>query len=287
MNTPVEQAPAKINLGLKVLGRRPDGYHDILSVFQTLDLCDGLRFEPLAAGRTELVCNAPGVPAGPENLAWRAAEALRRATGATHGVRIGLEKRIPAGAGLGGGSSDAAATLRGLNRMWGLGLPGERLAELAAGLGSDVPFFLTRGTAVVTGRGERIRPILWEGDFRYVLVYPKFQVSTGWAYRNLKIALTETSGYISFLNSVKESGRVCPADLFAHLENDFLPLLETAYPEVGQILDALAASGALARSVSGSGSTLYGVFEAEGQALEAAAALRARGYPVYLCRPGL
>ena len=173
MNRTVEIAPAKLNLGLRILGRRPDGYQDIVSVLLTVDLCDRLVFTPAPPGETRVFCDNPDLPGGPENLVHRAVEILRRATGAGHGVRVDLNKRIPMGAGLGGGSSNAATALRALDRLWGLDLRPERLAALAAELGSDVPFFLTGGTAVVTGRGERIRPVDWEGDFWYVLVYPR------------------------------------------------------------------------------------------------------------------
>ena len=212
-------------------------------------------------------------------------EALRAATGTNRGIRVILEKRIPVGAGLGGGSSDAAAVLRALDRIWMLNLSPERLQILAGELGSDVPFLLRGGTAVVTGRGDRHRHITWQGDFHYVLVHPGFQVLSGWAYHNLKIGLTEGSKYISFLSSIEENEELRPDVLFGCLENDFLSLLEATYPEVEPALKALEASGALACSLSGSGSTLYGVYWEGGQAAEAARGLRDRGYRVSLCRP--
>ncbi len=285
MNRAIENAYAKINLGLKVLRRRADGYHDILSIFQTLDLHDRVIFESAGRGETEIICDDPEIPTGSGNLVFQAVEALRAATGTDRGVRVILEKRIPVGAGLGGGSSDAAAALRALDRMWMLNLPPERLQVLAGELGSDVPFLLKVGTAVVTGRGERYRRISWQGDFHYVLVHPGFQVLSGWAYQNLKIGLTEGSKYISFLNSIEEYGELRPDVLFGCLENDFLPLLKATYPEVEPALRALEASGALACSLSGSGSTLYGVYEEGEQAAEAARGLRDRGYRVSLCRP--
>jgi len=278
------RACAKINLGLKVMGRRADGYHDILSVFQTLDLYDLLIFEPAGLGRIEIVCDDAGMPTGRENLIYRAVEALWGRLQKPPGVRVTLEKRIPVGAGLGGGSSDAAATLVTLNRVWALRLPEADMHALAGQLGSDVPFFLRHGTAIVTGRGERLRYVPWCEAVHYVLVYPGFQVSSGWAYRNLKIRLTETSKYVNLLRSAGDKG-ICSAMLLGCLENDFLPLLAETYPEVGPILDALKASGASACSLSGSGSTLYGVFEARRRAEDAAADFRAKGYQVTLCRP--
>ena len=285
MERTVENAHAKINLGLEVLRRREDGYHDILSVFQTLDLHDRLIFEGAGGGKTEILCDDPEVPTGRENLVFRAVEALREATGAALGVRVVLEKQIPSGAGLGGGSSDAAAVLRALNRAWSLNLSGERLRALAGELGSDVPFFLKRGTAVVTGRGERLRYISWEADVSYVLVTPGFQISSGWAYRNSEFALTERSRYINFFGSIDEDEGICPAGLFGCLENAFLPLVKATYPEVENILKALASSGAAACSLSGSGSTLYGVFWEGSRASAAAERLAAFGYRVTICRP--
>ena len=284
MDEGVERAYAKINLGLKVLDRRPDGYHDILSVFQTVDLCDSLRFEPLAAGCTEIVCSGLPVPSGPENLVHRAVEVLRAATGVRKGVRVFLEKRIPMGAGLGGGSSDAAAALRVLNRSWSLALSRGELHRLAGRLGSDVFFFLNPGTAVVSGRGEQVRYVPWAEEVFYLLVNPGFEVSTQWAYRNLKIGLTERSAYISFMGST-EGREIRASRLFACLENDFMPLLAATYPEVERIRSALDRYGPLACSLSGSGSTLYGVFRDAKQSREAEAGLRDLGYQVVLCRP--
>ena len=284
MDRVVEISPAKVNLGLKILRRRPDGFHDIVSVLQTVDLCDRLVFTPAAPGETLVRADRPDVPAGPENLVYRAVEILRRATGARNGVRVDLVKRIPAGAGLGGGSSNAATALRALDRLWGTCLGPERLASLAAELGSDVPFFLTGGTAVVTGRGERIRPVDWEGDFWYVLVYPGFPVSTAWAYRNVRIGLTDSAAYGTFLDFAEKSGRICAGRLFACLENDFLPLVVAAGGDVARILAALAARGAVACSVSGSGSTLFGVFREASQASAAVGLVQGRGRRVYLCR---
>lgn len=284
MHRLIEIAPAKLNLGLKVLRRREDGYHDIVSVLQTVDLCDRLTFTPAAAGETLVRCDHPDVPAGPENLVARAVAVLRRETGVDRGVRVDLDKRIPTGAGLGGGSSNAAATLRALDRRWGLRLGPERLSGLAAELGSDVPFFLTGGTAIATGRGERIRPVDWQDEFWYVLVYPGFPVSTARAYQNVRIGLTDTGAYGTFLDFAEKSGRICAGRLFACLENDFLPLVEAAGGGVARILEALAAGGAVVCSVSGSGSTLFGVFREARQASAAVARVQGRGRRVYLCR---
>ena len=173
-------APAKINWTLEVLGRRPDGYHEVRTVLQTVDLCDRVRVSP--AADLELVLAGPIGQAGAplnampssENLAYRAAALLRdRAGGRSLGARIELEKAIPAGAGLGGGSSDAAATLRALDRLWGLSLPPAELARLGARLGADVPFFLFGGTALGRGRGDEVTPLADVASRRFLLVVPR------------------------------------------------------------------------------------------------------------------
>ena len=150
------KAHAKVNLTLEVLGRREDGYHDIVSIMQTIDLRDTLRLEP--ADTITLHCDRVDL-LSPDNLALKAANLLRKVTGCDKGARITLQKEIPVAAGLGGGSSDAAATLQGLNLLWELGLSVDGLMSLAMQLGSDVPFFMRGGTAMASGRGERIRPL--------------------------------------------------------------------------------------------------------------------------------
>ncbi|MSS72524.1 MAG: 4-(cytidine 5'-diphospho)-2-C-methyl-D-erythritol kinase [Candidatus Latescibacteria bacterium] len=281
-------AYAKLNLGLKVLGRRPDGYHDILSVFQTIDLCDRLTFEEISAGQTEVVCSDPGLPAGPENLVYRAVEALRGATGLDRGVRVSLTKAIPVGAGLGGGSADAAAVLRILNRAWGQGMPDRRLQELALGIGSDVPFFLRNGTAVVSGRGEVLRYVSWPSEVHYLLIHPLFQVSTGWAYGQvsgrINLTLTSRSKYVKLINSIVD-GPICVRDLFACIENDFEPVVAEAWPALGELRRALQETGADACCMTGSGSVLYGVFFDAAAADRATVALRKGGCRVFPCRP--
>ena len=277
----VEYAYAKLNLGLRILGRRSDGFHDILSVFQTVDLCDRLVFEPAAQGRIILSCDDADLPAGPENLVYRAVLAFRSYTGMDRGVEIAIEKRIPMAAGLGGGSSDAAA--RVLNRVWDAGLSGEALREIGASIGSDVPFFVRqKGTAVVSGRGEHVRYVPWSGDVVYVLVCPGFQVGTGWAFANYKKTLTGHGDYDSFINFAKD---LPVSGFFERIENDFLPLIVQSYPETCGILSRLTDAGAIAASMSGSGSTLYGVFESRDAAEAVWARFRSDRFRAFLCCP--
>jgi 4-diphosphocytidyl-2-C-methyl-D-erythritol kinase len=278
-----EKAYAKINLGLKILRKRADGYHDILTVMQNVDLCDVLVFEERESG-IEIACSCATVPEGPDNLVHRAADRLRREIGCDRGVWIGMEKRIPIGAGLGGGSSDAAATLRGLCRLWNLEVASEKLYELAASLGSDVPFFLRSGTAIASGCGELLQVVSATEPAFYVLVYPGFPISTGWAYRNLKMPLTFEGKYINFIVSLRDTGVLSKA-CYPCIENDFSRLVETHHPAVKDIRERLTALGAFKASLSGSGSTVYGIFEHGEKAKVAAEKMQEPGWEVFLCRP--
>ncbi len=283
----VEYANAKINLGLKILGPRRDGFHDILSVFQTIDLCDRLVFRPAARGRIVLACDDPALSVGPENLVHEAVVAFRDYTGMDRGVEIALEKRIPMGAGLGGGSSDAAAVLRVLNRMWEAGLSRRELRDIGATLGSDVPFFVRKnGTAIVRGRGEKLRYVPWSADVVYALVCPGFEVPTGWAYANYRKPLTVYGDYAKFLNSVNFDD-LPVSDLLCHIENDFLPLVAQTHPETREILSRLTDAGAVVASMSGSGSTLYGAFTSRPVAEAVWARFKAEDFRVFLCCPAV
>ena len=277
------KAPAKLNLGLKVLDKRVDGYHNIHSIFQTINLFDELTFELVDEPGIEVVCAT--LPTGQDNLVFRAAEAMQKLNGHKKGIRITLTKGIPIGAGLGGGSSDAASAILTLNSLWELDLSVDQTLAVAESLGSDVPFFLSGGTAVVSGKGEQIQFFDWRDDLHYVLVYPDFKVSSGWAYQNLRIGLTVPSEYSRFLNSVEESGKCRLDRLLACLVNDFLPLLESRFPAVKSVLHELDQSGAATCSLSGSGSTLYGIFRDLSQAESAVESLKHLGHPVYLCHP--
>ncbi|MBI2853369.1 MAG: 4-(cytidine 5'-diphospho)-2-C-methyl-D-erythritol kinase [Chloroflexi bacterium] len=163
------KAPAKVNLTLEILGKRHDGYHEVRSLMQAIDLCDSIMFEP--AEGVSLVCNEPELQSD-DNLVLKAADLLGRAAGCNQGARITLQKNIPWAAGLGGGSSDAAATLKALNQLWRLGLTPSELARLGARLGSDVPFFIYGGLALAEGRGEKISPFLFRPDNWFVLLVP-------------------------------------------------------------------------------------------------------------------
>jgi 4-diphosphocytidyl-2-C-methyl-D-erythritol kinase len=187
---------AKVNLGLHVLAKRADGFHDIETILQTIDLRDRIRITPLEEKRIEVRCDRPEVPSGPENLVHRAAQLILSEHEVPGGCRIEIDKRIPAGAGLGGGSGNAAVTLLGLNRLWDLNMSREDHLRMAARLGSDVPFFLEGGTALAEGRGERLTPLRLVPDFWLVLVKPAISISTAWAYGRVKIPLTLNSKFV-------------------------------------------------------------------------------------------
>ena len=279
----VERAGAKINLGLKILGKRPDGYHEILSVAQGIDLADVLRFRP--AERSALTCTVADIPVDGDNLVLRAmALFAQRAPVPCRPFSVHLEKNIPVGAGLGGGSADAAATLRALNALHGSPLDAEDLRALAAQLGSDIPFLIEGGTAVMRGRGEVLEPLGWQGDVWYVLVYPGVAVGTAWAYGQIRAALTDPNRYINFVDSLS-GGCVDCWELMEVLENDFLPVVESAYPIVAMLRSHLDRAGACATSMSGSGSTVYGLFDDRNAALKAQRELRAQGHRSFFCQP--
>ena len=277
----IETAYAKINLGLSILGRRPGGYHSLLSIFQTVDLADTLELSlSVAPG---LSFDAPGIPFGKENLVLKAEE-LVRTYFAVPEVRFLLDKKIPVGAGLGGGSSDAAASLRGLVRIHRLSWTDDSLRAHAAEIGSDVPFFIAGGTAVVSGRGEVIESVRWPFAFAYVLVYPGFPVSTAWAYRQLGAIGKNTEPYREMTESLK-SGRLERKAFFAALGNDFEEPVFRSYPALGRIKNQLMENGASAAVMSGSGSTMTGIFEDMEEARHAAENLARPEWAVFTVRP--
>jgi 4-diphosphocytidyl-2-C-methyl-D-erythritol kinase len=243
-----------VNLALEVLGRRADGYHEVATVMQTVELCDRVVLEDIDA--LELATTAPGVPTDASNLALRAALGLRERAGLDRGVRITLDKQIPVAAGLGGGSTDAAAVLLGLNRLWGLRWPTARLAEVAVALGMDVPFFLRGGAAFATGRGEKLEAMRGAA-MALVLVNPRYASSTAEAYGRLTPAMytdgTRARATATALGA-KRVERVA-GSLYNALEAAILPV----QPEIGRMKAALLAGGALGALMSGSGPTVFGI----------------------------
>jgi len=268
------RSPAKINLFLEPVRKRPDGYHELVTVMQTVDLCDEVEVEVGCAGRgIELRCDRSDVPAGPENLAWRAAEAFAAESGTEPGVRIGITKRIPVGGGLGGGSSNAAVTLLGLNELSGRPLARRRLARAAASVGSDVAFFLYGGTALCTGRGERVKVLRPAPEFWAVLVMPPISVSTMETYDRLNLGLTNRRSIGRMLQSVTRSNVQL---LRERLHNGLAATVLAGSPSLRGLWEEVVSEGLPYPQVSGSGSTLYGVCCTEAEAAGVSQRLRGR-----------
>ncbi len=260
MKTITISAPAKVNLGLWVGRRRPDGYHDIVTTMVPLELSDTIEITRAPSGirlkTTGINLHLPEE----KNLAYRAAELFFSVTGISAGCVIKITKRIPPGAGLGGGSSDAAAVLKGLNRLLDNPLAPAALKQLGMQLGSDVPFFIKSAPAVARGRGERIRPVKIP-RLNLILLVPGFGISTPWAYHQIdRLRRKLTACPISPKILTLKLRRKELAGVAAQLYNSFEPVVFRRYPQLAQAKKVLLASGACAASLSGSGSTVYGLF---------------------------
>ena len=273
------RAYAKINLGLRILRKRPDGYHDIETVFRQVNNHDEIR---LTATDDEIVveANSPHVPTDMNNLCIRAAHLLRDITGVQKGVRIQLTKNIPVGAGLGGGSSDAAATLKGLVKLWNLALRPHELKRIALNLGSDVSFFLEGGSALATGRGEVLEHFVLELPYWILVVTPQIQISTSWAYASVSLPDPPAGNLKSLVADVVRS----PSKFTGQLKNDFEALVFATYPEVVSIKEMLIQEGARLALMSGSGSSVYGLFSDE-EAANMAALKFSKSYYISLTEP--
>ncbi|MDQ7800967.1 MAG: 4-(cytidine 5'-diphospho)-2-C-methyl-D-erythritol kinase [Armatimonadota bacterium] len=265
-------AYGKVNLSLDVLARRPDGYHEVETVLHTVELHDTVVLRD-SEGGIRVVCDHRRVPTDEQNLVFRTAQLLREVAGTDRGVEIEVRKRIPPASGLGGGSSDAAVTLLGLAQMWKLRLDHAQLLELAAQVGSDVPFFLVGGAALATGRGERLRylptlPATW-----VVLACPDAEVSTAWAYANLDLARVPRRPNTQRLVEALRAEDV--AAVARELCNVFEPLVSERYPQVQELKRRLLEAGALGASMTGTGPAVFGLFPGEAEARRAWEALRA------------
>ncbi|HEY6007687.1 MAG TPA: 4-(cytidine 5'-diphospho)-2-C-methyl-D-erythritol kinase [Geobacteraceae bacterium] len=260
------KAPAKVNFRLEVVARRPDGYHDLRMIMQRIDLCDDITITLSDNPGVRVSCGREGVPDGPGNIAWRAADALVKLSGRQVGIDIVITKQIPVAAGLGGGSSDAATVLMGVNDLLGLGLSPQRLMEIGVTLGADVPFFIFRRPALAEGIGDRLTPLDGISPVWLVLVNPNVHVSTAWVYKNLQLTTTDDATTIPlFYGSV--------SDVCAVLGNDLETVTIQRFPVIAQIKERLLAAGACGALMSGSGPTVFGVFAEERTARQAAEAI--------------
>jgi len=269
-------AHAKINLDLRIVGIRPDGYHELRTVFQSLTLHDVVSCE-MRPGPFTLECDVPGVPLDRGNLVWKAAQALWRSLRRTGDVRdavVRIRKQIPMQAGLGGGSADAAAALVALARLWRAPVRPSQLTDLGGTLGADVPFFLSGGTALGLGRGDEIYPLVDLPRLWIVLLTPRFGVSTLDAYRwydGDRAAGTLAAPEPQFVPGPWPSRS-------AQMVNDLEPPVAQRHPEIVEMRATLARAGAVAASMSGSGSTVFGLFQRRAAATTAIAAAQARGW---------
>jgi 4-diphosphocytidyl-2-C-methyl-D-erythritol kinase len=264
------RAPAKVNVFLEVLARRADGYHDLATLLVAVSLYDTLEFKEEPSGTVRLRCDHPSLSTGPDNLVTRAAELLRRRAGHRGGADIRLWKRIPLQAGLAGGSSDAAATLAGLNRLWRLGLTGSALAELGAELGSDVPFFFSAPAAWCTGRGERVEPAALGRPLDFVLALPPQGLSTAEVFRHVDVPAEPLAG-----DDVREALRAGDVEtLGRRLHNRLGPAAERLCPAVAGLRRRLAGLGPAGERMSGSGTAVFALCRGPLEALRIARALR-------------
>ena len=255
-------SPAKINLYLHIVGKRPDGYHELETVMLPLDFGDQITLQSRKTGIT-LACDDPRLPTDDSNLSLRAARLMAKAFGTERGAKIGLKKRTPLAAGLGGGSSNAAATLLGLDRLWKLNAPSEKLHKLAANLGSDINFFLAGDAALCRGRGEKIEPIPCRFSGAILLVNPGFGISTKWAYESWARAATE-SRLTALPPEVSLLLRALAEDDLAGVSRCLFNSLEAPsirkFPVLELIKDAMRDGGAVGTMMSGSGATVFGLF---------------------------
>ncbi|MDI6780590.1 MAG: 4-(cytidine 5'-diphospho)-2-C-methyl-D-erythritol kinase [bacterium] len=272
-------APAKLNLYLDVINKRLDGYHDIVSILQAIELYDIIQIE--AADEINFKCPALDIPSE-SNIAYKAAKLLWEYTNKCQGAAINLDKHIPHGAGLGGGSSDAASVLMGLNQLWELGLNNQELMQIGERLGADVPFFIIRGTCLAEGIGTRITPLPTICPIWFVLVYPRINISTDWVYKNVKFELTNQIKTVKIMldglthNDIMAVSRGC----YNRLEDVTLE----AYPQIKTIKDELIDAGCLAALMSGSGSCVFGITGSKEEAERVACKLKGGNQDTFVVR---
>jgi len=267
MTTIQLKAPCKVNYRLDVLRRRPDGYHDLRMIMQRVDLCDTITLRLSDMPGVRVMCGAE-VPDGPGNIAWRAADALLRLSDRRSGIEIEIDKRIPVAAGLGGGSSDAATVLMGVNTLLELGLSDRELMGIGVTLGADVPFFIFKKSALAEGIGDLLTPLDGLPPAWLLLVNPRVPVSTAWVYQNLELTNRDV---ISIVPRAYETIH----DLCALLANDLEAVTIARYPVIREIKERLIQEGAAGALMSGSGPTVFGVFETEATAQACAEKLAA------------
>lgn len=253
MNTLTLSAPAKINYLLDVTGKRPDGYHELRMIMQRISLCDEITISLSDSPGINVSCRSKGAPNGAYNIAWKAARALLDHVGSDQGVNIDIIKNIPVAAGLGGGSSDAASVLMGINELLQLGLTTQVLMEIGCSIGADVPFFIFRQAALAEGIGEKLTPLPVMPKCWILLVNPGVHVSTAWVYRSLQLTSRgELNKMPEFFESIEQ--------VVSILSNDLESVTIPAFPVIADIKARLLTLGAAGSLMSGSGPTVFGIF---------------------------
>ena len=275
----VLKSHAKVNIGLQIRNQRPDGYHNIHTIFQELDFHDTIRLEKRDSN-CQFSSNVDWLAKDDSNLCVKAWQKMVDAFG-LGGVSIELEKRIPAGGGLGGGSSNAATILKGLRTLYELDVSDDELETIGIDLGADVPFFIKGKTQIGDGIGEILKPIETIINGCYLLVVPDLHIDTKWAYGEFKNILDRPNEIVNFLGFIRKE--IIPFELF---ENDFEAIVVPAYPEIGQIKNSLRVHGARFASLSGSGSTVFGVFDEDADAKSAESHFSSR-YNTFITNPTL
>ena len=273
MSTITLRSPAKINLCLSVLGRRPDGYHEVEMLMQMVGLFDEVTVS-LGGTGVRVTCDSDAVPSGEKNIAWKAAVEMLRISGKAAGLAIEIKKNIPVAAGLGGGSGNAAAVLAALNRLLGTGLDRGRLAEIGARIGMDVPFFFFGPTALARGRGEILTELAPLPRIPILLVNPGVEISTAWVYKNLNLRLTKKG-------DCNKIARLNIRKIALGLHNDLERTAVAVQPVINRIKDSLLDRGAVGALMSGSGPTVFGIFETEAACRVASDSLSPEGWRFY------
>lgn len=255
------ESPAKVNLRLEILNKRKDGYHELRTVFQKISLHDTLHFSLIKEKGISIATDHPNLPVGKTNLVYQAAQSVLKGSDYQGGVHIEIKKQIPLGAGLGGGSSNAAITFKALNQLLKRNLSKRKLMEMGLEIGADVPFFIWEGAAIGSGIGEKLKKVTLP-DLQYVLIYPNFEVSTRWAYQNFVL----TNQRIHFnLHKFLKTPEGISSILFNHLEE----VVSRKYPQIEVMKNSLLSRGALGALMTGSGPTVFGLFQDDKSAMGA------------------
>jgi 4-diphosphocytidyl-2-C-methyl-D-erythritol kinase len=286
------KAAAKINLYLEITANRPDGYHDLVMILQSIDLCDRVDIRKIDIDAIQVLCNNPEVPCDRTNLAYKAAALLQETFPSVGGMEIAIDKRIPMGAGLAGGSANAAAVLVGIDRLWDLGLTESQLCDFAAQLGSDIPFCVSGGTTLATGRGEILSPLPDLTDLVLVICKPRqIAIATAWAYQTFRAQGLLATSQIRDENlssqivaAIASGGESAPTKIGRLLYNDLERVVLPEYPAIAELKNKLLDQECLGAMMSGSGSTVFAIAADLDRAQQIAEAIRTDAIDVWVVK---